>query len=456
MLYPQGQAAQQQTVGIQTDPVPELENPCSCRAQQSITHNIAHDHSYHSKPQPAKPKSDIPNKEPTSEEADKQPEAPTPWFRLSLTSHPPVLKTDQGQESDGESDHSSTMSVSDGDSSSEYSLSPESDSDSAVSDENPSTNDPLSDPKFVVHKEHLLELFRICREPGCGKPIDDNPTVTTQGFCVSVTCCCIDGHISKWSSQPLINKIFASSLLIPAAVFITGSSYTTIMELFQAINLTALSSRQFYNLQKAYVIPEVEKMWAVHNEAVMAVVSEKPVVLSGDARCDSPGHCATFGTYTLLDADSHLIVAQETVIVTEVKNSYWLEPEGMQRGIDKLADHNVEISHLATDRHPTVQKIMREKYSTIKHEYDLWHIVKGVKKRISKTKDPDLMLWLRAIANHLWYCVATCNGDVSKLKDKGYPFSITSQMSIGGSLELVNMTLTAGRSRSLGHYSKSH
>jgi solute carrier family 8 (sodium/calcium exchanger) len=46
-------------------------------------------------------------------------------------------------------------------------------------------------------------------------------------------------------------------------------------------------------------------MWTQHTEAILATIG-------GDTRCDSPGHCASFGSYTILDSASHLILAQET------------------------------------------------------------------------------------------------------------------------------------------------
>ena len=84
-------------------------------------------------------------------------------------------------------------------------------------------------------------------------------------------------------------------------------------EVFAAVNIHTVSPHQCYNLQKIYVFPEVETMWDMHNPGIMATVAESPIIVSGDARCDSPGHNATFGTYTLLDGASHLIVAQKTV-----------------------------------------------------------------------------------------------------------------------------------------------
>lgn len=73
----------------------------------------------------------------------------------------------------------------------------------------------------------------------------------------------------------------------------------------------------------------------------MSPLSEKPITVSGDARYDSPGYNATFGTYSLRDTESKMIVAQETVRVTDV-------------------NHRVSISMLATDCHPSVQKVLSE------------------------------------------------------------------------------------------------
>lgn len=88
----------------------------------------------------------------------------------------------------------------------------------------------------------------------------------------------------------------------------------------------------------------------------MSALAGQSVVASDDARYDNPGHNATFGIYFIMDTDSQLIIAQETVRVTEVKNSYWMEVEGLKRCLDNLTDHGVKITTLATDRHPSIRK----------------------------------------------------------------------------------------------------
>ena len=55
----------------------------------------------------------------------------------------------------------------------------------------------------------------------------------------------------------------------------------------------------------------------------MEVVDGGPATLAADARCDTPGHSAKYGSYTLMHVDGHggkgsnRIVAMELVQVSE-------------------------------------------------------------------------------------------------------------------------------------------
>lgn len=53
-----------------------------------------------------------------------------------------------------------------------------------------------------------------------------------------------------------------------------------------------------------------------------------------------------------------------------------MEKEGLRRSIDFLNERRVNLECVVTDRHPQIQKFLRE--SEIKQYYDVWHMEKGV------------------------------------------------------------------------------
>ncbi|KAH3794847.1 hypothetical protein DPMN_148385 [Dreissena polymorpha] len=60
----------------------------------------------------------------------------------------------------------------------------------------------------------------------------------------------------------------------------------------------------------ASAILPVEAVWLEHTSAALTAIKEegRSVTLAGDGRCESPGHCAKYGTYSLIDmATGHVI-----------------------------------------------------------------------------------------------------------------------------------------------------
>ena len=79
-----------------------------------------------------------------------------------------------------------------------------------------------------------------------------------------------------------------------------------------------------------------------------------------------------------------------------------------------------KVELLAIETYPSIAKYMIERKFK-KHEYDLWHDTKSVKKKqfkkMVKKGRKDLVEWMKAITNHLWWSANTCAGDVKKLKE---------------------------------------
>ena len=129
----------------------------------------------------------------------------------------------------------------------------------------------------------------------------------------------------------------------------------------------------------------------------------------GDGRSDSPGHCAKYGTYSLLDAESGKVLATEVVQSSEVGGAYHCELEGLKRALQVVGTEN--IHKLVTDRHRQIAKWLRENLPQILHCFDVWHVAKGISKKLSALgKQTDCGVverWRHSIINHLYWCAAT-------------------------------------------------
>ena len=130
----------------------------------------------------------------------------------------------------------------------------------------------------------------------------------------------------------------------------------------------------------------------------------RELILGGDGLCDSPGHSAKYGSYSLMDLEKNNILDSQLVQVcifiklpvyevanlillirfsltrfqsNEVKNSAAMEKEGLERSLKYLTEEGLSVNSLITDRHVQIRKYMRERWPAVKHRFDGWHIGKG-------------------------------------------------------------------------------
>ena len=273
--------------------------------------------------------------------------------------------------------------------------------------------------KFLVFESCLKLLLNFCSK--CGGTILES-TETTSGSMLSVKMLCVNNHLTCWNSQPLIKNIAAGNLLSSAAILFSGNTFSHIAQFASFLNLKFFSHTTYYNIQKKYLFPVVNKAWKEEKSSVLdEVKSNGPVNLIGDGRCDSPGHNAKYCTYTMM-TDEGKVAAINVVQVTEVTSSNAMEKEGFERCIQDLVREEVTIKRIATDRHTSISSSMKKDHGEIDHQYDVWHLSKWVVKKLSKKAKvkgcEDLLPWIRSVSNHLWWCSATCNGNAEELKEK--------------------------------------
>ena len=279
---------------------------------------------------------------------------------------------------------------------------------------------PHREKKFLVFGSCLNELLKRC--PECGDAIIQQKN-KTSGSMLLVELTCHSGHTKTWESQPVVKRKPLGNLLLAAAILFTGNTFTSISNLASCLNLQFFCERVFYDTQRKYLFPVVNEAWEAKNNKQIDTLTSKAVVnLEGDGRCDSPGHCAKYGTYTLMDEDTGNVVAFNVVQVSEVSSSNAMEKEGFTRCIEMLERKGVNITRVATDRHVSIASCMSKDYPHITHQYDVWHLSKWVVKKLTnKAKQKgceELAPWIQSISNHLWWSAATCDGSVQMLWEK--------------------------------------
>ena len=118
-----------------------------------------------------------------------------------------------------------------------------------------------------------------------------------------------------------------------------------------------------------------------------------------------------------------LIADMELVHVAQTGNSGSMEKEGLRRILVRLKDYGFDIALLATDRSPQGKAMMaKPPWNTIRREFDVWHFVKSVVKKLHKKSNKkdftNLRAWIPSKAMHLWWSAGTCCGDKTLLQEK--------------------------------------
>uniref|UniRef100_A0A9J8D7P0 THAP-type domain-containing protein n=1 Tax=Cyprinus carpio carpio TaxID=630221 RepID=A0A9J8D7P0_CYPCA len=261
--------------------------------------------------------------------------------------------------------------------------------------------------KYIVYENCIMELFEVC--PVCKQSC----SVRSQriGTFVRVEQLCHNCKYSrKWSSQPVQGSTPAGNLHISAAVYLCGASFYKLEKICTTMNLQLFKYDTFRRHSRLYIEPAIVYKWMHWQNETLHRLSERDrVIVGGDMRADSPGHSVKFGSYTVMDLQTNTVVDIQLVQSNEVGGRYHMEKEGLQRSLALLEARGVTLECIVTDRHPQIQKFLRER--NIKQFYDVWRIEKGITRQlenICKLKDCEkLREWLGSIKNHIYWTAAS-------------------------------------------------
>lgn len=279
--------------------------------------------------------------------------------------------------------------------------------------------------KFIVFESCLNNLLLSCK---CKADNNCPGTIThIKKYCVGsalvVTGYCSKNHkFHMWSSQPFIGKMPAGNILISSALICSGCNFQKFTDFFSLLSLAGISCNTHCNIQKRFIYPTIHHHWLKERSVVLSNMQAKGVALVGDGQCDSPGFLAKHYTCTLLDMETEKILDFQIEKIEPGVSSVSLGKKAFQIALERLLSANVKVKIIATDRHVGIRKIMKEKYKSIRHEYNVWHLAKSIGKQIYQASlhgnAKELAAWVVPSTKHLLWSASTCHRNPDLLKEK--------------------------------------
>ena len=304
---------------------------------------------------------------------------------------------------------------------SDFSYRPSDDSGSSEEEGHKKSNfHPVPNSKFIVYWSCLLTLLETCRF--CLKPTTIE-RFFRKGSKIVIEVVCAMKHRFTWESQPNEHGMAAGNISLAASILLSGGTFERQRDIMNISNITFISHTTYYRIQKKLLVPAIHHVFLTQRQLVYdEVTTYKTVNILGDGRCDSPGYNAKYGTYTIMDERTGRIIDLHVSHVALTVNSSRMELDGLKNVFRRLDENGIKVTSLTTDRHKQVRKYMREQRKDTKHQFDIWHVSKNIKKNLCKYAKKkccaELKYWIKSIINHFWWSCATCNGDATLLKEK--------------------------------------
>ena len=274
--------------------------------------------------------------------------------------------------------------------------------------------------KLIVFWSCLMTLLNVCQI--CCQPAKIS-RVFVKGTKVIVDTLCELKHKFSWHSQPNQNCRAEGNVSLAASIFLSGGTFERINDLFKIARIPFFSHTTFYKIQKKLILPAIHRVFTTQRQLLYDDARERGKIdFLGDGRCDSPGYNAKYGTYTVMDSNTGMILDMHVSHVGLTGTSAKMELDGLKQILQRLEDNSIEINSLTTDRHKQVRCFLRKYRKDILHQFDVWHFAKNIKKKLleaaKKKCCAELGPWIKAIINHFWWCCATCEGNVTLLREK--------------------------------------
>ncbi|NP_001072457.1 uncharacterized protein LOC779912 [Xenopus tropicalis] len=293
----------------------------------------------------------------------------------------------------------------------------------SVTIEDISEEDIVQERKFLVFESCLDTLFYklTCGAGvGCTSPVGSFRKHVDGSF-LSVTGCCVNGHqFQLWQSQPYLEQVAAGNLLLSAAILFSGSNFKQVHEMNNLLGLQQISRTDYLKHQKEFLFGTIDHHWLLEQQRVKEEIGKKALCIVADEMYSSSKHTAKHCSYAMIDQATQKVVDFKACPLARIRSI--TVRRAFQNCLDRILDDKFDVHAVATDCHPGIERLMREKYVAINHQYKVCSYSKELKKRLilasKKKMSEKIELWINPIINHFWWSIKTCGGDGNMLRER--------------------------------------
>lgn len=169
----------------------------------------------------------------------------------------------------------------------------------------------------------LLNLFRFCPvcRSECERMVESRigTKITVSQKCYSCT------FTTSWDSQPSVGDIPVGNIMLSSSILFGGGSPAKVLKILKHMNVPTICYSTFMNHQKKYLHTAVQRTYQQQQSSLLNNIKAegRELIVGGDGRCDSPGHSAKYGTYSLMDAEQNKILDSQLIKVWTGLNLKW-------------------------------------------------------------------------------------------------------------------------------------
>lgn len=163
-----------------------------------------------------------------------------------------------------------------------------------------------------------MELFCVC--PHCSSPSIGHVSYIFGTLVKVEQDCGLCGHHRTWNSQPFVGSIPLGNLRLSCGILFSGSLPSKTLRVFNFMKCPSISRETFNKHQRNYLQPTIVEIWNEHQTTYIEETKEagRRICIGGDGRCDTPGHSAKFGSYSVMDLDKGKVIDVQLVQVTHI------------------------------------------------------------------------------------------------------------------------------------------